>query len=99
MDRRKKNGVHDENSYYMAQTYSRFNRDDLKNDKVCGCYNCLTIYSPKEIEEWCCESSRGEAVTALCPHCGIDSVIGESSGYPITKDTLKTMYSYAFGNR
>ena len=29
--------------------------------------------------------------TAVCPYCGIDAVIGESSGYPITAEFLKRM--------
>ncbi|EJZ43543.1 hypothetical protein LEP1GSC178_3039 [Leptospira licerasiae str. MMD4847] len=35
--------------------------------------------------EWCDEEDpRGK--TALCPNCGIDSVIGSKSGYPITDE-------------
>jgi len=34
--------------------------------------------------------------TALCPHCGIDSVIGESSSVPITKEFLGKMKKYWF---
>jgi hypothetical protein len=92
----KKLGVHDRQSYDMAKNYSRYNRAALEKDKVCGCYCCETIFSPTEINEWCCESARGDEVTALCPNCGIDSVIAESSGYPITPDFLKTMNGYAF---
>ncbi|MFL0243297.1 hypothetical protein [Mycobacterium sp. SMC-17] len=29
--------------------------------------------------------------TALCPGCGIDSVIGDQSGYPITSEFLNAM--------
>ena len=29
--------------------------------------------------------------TALCPFCGIDSIISESSGFPITKEFLEQM--------
>ena len=90
----KKKGVYNRNTFERADTYSRFNRTDLEGDNICGCFYCLEIFSPKEIYEWCCESARGDGVTALCPHCGIDSVIGESSGYPITKETLKAMNRY-----
>lgn len=34
--------------------------------------------------------------TVLCPYCCADSVIGESSGYPITKEFLKKMNEYWF---
>ena len=34
--------------------------------------------------------------TALCPKCGIDSVIGTKSGYPITKEFLGQMQAHWF---
>ena len=67
-------------------------KSELENDNVCGCFYCLKIYSPKEITNWLREGSS----TALCPYCGIDSVIGESSGYPITEEFLKEMNNYWF---
>lgn len=35
-----------------------------------GCFYCITIYGSSEIKEWI---DGGQ--TALCPHCGIDSVL------------------------
>jgi len=36
--------------------------------------------------------------TALCPHCGIDSVIGSASGYPVSEPQfLKAMHDHWFG--
>jgi hypothetical protein len=32
--------------------------------------------------------------TAICPKCGVDSVIGECTGYPITEEFLDDMYSF-----
>ena len=79
-----------------AHEASRFNREGLGHDKKCGCFFCLKIYSPSEIEEWSPEEYEGEEVTAICPHCGIDSVLGESSGFPITQDFLKVMHHKYF---
>lgn len=62
------------------------------NDSSCGCFYCLTIFSPSEIVEWI----QDEKETAVCPYCGIDSVIGESAGYPITKEFLEKMQKYWF---
>jgi len=75
-----------------AWLYGTFHKDELLNDKACGCFYCLKIYSPKDIIEWCDEDGD----TALCPHCGIDSVIGESSGYPITREFLQEMHNCYF---
>ena len=36
---------------------------------------------------------------ALCPSCGIDSVIGDASGFPITEEFLVAMEARWFGLR
>lgn len=79
-------------NYIKAHEYSINNKPDLENDKKCGCFYCLKIFDPEEITDWV-EDSLG---TALCPFCDIDSVIGESSGFPITKEFLKKMRDYWF---
>jgi hypothetical protein len=50
-----------------------------------------------EIEEWCPEEEDGEEVTAICPHCGVDSVIGDNCGFPITQEFLAAMHGRWFG--
>lgn len=79
-------------SVIAAHKYCTNNKESLLNDSVCGCFYCLEIFSPTEITEWI-KDKKG---TALCPYCGIDSVIGESSGYPITKEFLKEMQKHWF---
>ena len=68
------------------------NKPMLKTDSKCGCFGCMKIYHPKEITNWIADTDG----TALCPYCGVDSVIGESSGYPITKEFLSEMNEYWF---
>lgn len=75
-----------------AHNFCTRQKSELEGDRRCGCFYCLKIYSPKEITNWLPEG----AGTALCPYCGIDSVIGESSGYPITDEFLKEMKKYWF---
>lgn len=55
-------------------------RKRLLLSKTVGCFHCLGIFSPTRIEEWIDEDDAGVAQTALCPSCGIDSVI------PVTED-------------
>lgn len=69
-----------------AHYYSSYHRKQLRQDTFCGCFSCLTIFNPIEIEEW-----TDKEQTAICPYCGIDSIIGKSSGYPITRKFLKKM--------
>ncbi|MBQ8858695.1 MAG: cytoplasmic protein [Clostridia bacterium] len=80
------------NAVMKAHDFCINNRGALMGDAVCGCFYCLKIFSPSEIEEWI----QDEKETAICPYCGIDSIIGESSGYPITKEFLEEMQKYWF---
>jgi hypothetical protein len=96
MSEEKNENLFDRDFYEHARHFSRFNRAALEQDNLCGCYYCGKIFAPSEIEEWCCEEADGEEVTALCPHCGIDSVISESSGHSITQEFLEAMHCSAF---
>ncbi len=58
---------------------------------VCGCFFCLSIFPPSEIREWVDEDDNEVGMTAICPKCGIDSVLGDRSGYPMTDDFLTSM--------
>ncbi len=75
-----------------AHKYSSDHKQNLLNDDSCGCFSCLRIFSPSEILEWI----EDESGTAICPYCGIDSIIGESSGYQITEEFLGKMNKYWF---
>ncbi|MBI5933065.1 MAG: cytoplasmic protein [Chloroflexi bacterium] len=77
--------------FVTAHQHSSRHRAEIEASEICGCFYCLKIYSPKEIQEWI-----EDEMTALCPHCGIDSVIGAKSGYPITAEFLQKMKSHWF---
>ena len=74
-----------------AHQLCQSNQEKLKNAQVCGCFYCLRIFDPKEIV-W----EEEEDHTALCPYCGIDSVLPESASLPITKAFLKKMHEFWF---
>ena len=78
--------------YITAHEHCTDNKNALQNSKICGCFYCLAIFEPKEIKDWILEGGG----TAKCPRCGIDSVIGDSSGYPITVEFLKKMHEHWF---
>lgn len=80
--------------YIWAHRFSSNHKAEIVKDKKCGCFYCTEIFSPNKIDEWL-EDITG---TAICPYCGVDSVIGESSGYPITKEFLQKMRRYWFGS-
>ena len=77
----------------VAHKYSSRHRAKLVNDRLCGCFYCLRIFTPVEITEWI---DDGGDDTAVCPYCGIDGMIGESSGYPVTTEFLSKMKKHWF---
>lgn len=53
-----------------APELSIHNRSAITGETQCGCYFCFRLFNGASIEEWIDDDE-----TALCPHCGIDSVI------------------------
>jgi len=58
---------------------------------ICGWFYCLKIFSWTAINEWIDRDN-----TALCPYCGIDSVIGSAAGFTIDRGFLTAMKAYWF---
>ena len=79
-----------------AHTQSAIHRTEIESSDICGCFYCRTTFKPNEIKEWVDENKDGHGQTALCPHCGIDSVIGSKSGFRLDVDFLKEMNRYWF---
>jgi hypothetical protein len=78
-----------------AHRHSSRHRKEVLASEQCGCFYCLAIFPPSELEAWV-DEWESEGQTALCPRCGIDSVIGSESGYPITREFLQAMKNHWF---
>ena len=70
------------------------NKTRLSVPQKCGCFYCLRFFSSEDIVDWSVDKPDW---TAICPYCGIDSVIGENDGYPLTEDFLEEMFEEWFG--
>jgi hypothetical protein len=78
-----------------AHKHSIRNEEELSRSGQAGCFNCCQSYDTAQVTEWTLE--RDERRTALCPKCGIDSVIGDAAGYPVTDLAwLKEMCAHWF---
>lgn len=57
-------------------------RDAIAQADRCGCFYCCAVFSPGEISDWVDPASDDmqAGTTALCPRCGIDSVIPLEAG-------------------
>ena len=70
----------------QAHDHSFKTRPELEKSELCGCFYCEKTFSPAAITEWI-----DDGQTAMCPFCGIDSVIGSASGFELSKDFLHRM--------
>ena len=75
----------------LAHKRSIYHRAQIEASSICGCFYCLQMFKPDQIEEWTDTSKPEPEQTALCPHCGIDSVIGDKSEFAITAELLTEM--------
>lgn len=72
--------------------HSSNHRDEVFASALCGCFHCLETFAPSTIEDWC-----DDGQTALCPRCGIDSILGDRSSDAATdKAFLKQMHEFWF---
>ena len=83
--------------YYSPASKAAFeNWESVKKSSLCGCFYCGRIFPSSEVtdNDWV-PDLHGR--TVLCPHCSIDSVIGDASGIPIQKDVLDELHDHWFG--
>jgi len=77
-----------------AHRHSSNHRVELERSDICGCFYCCRTCTTHEVDEWL----QDEGGTALCPHCGVDSLIGSASGYPVADEQfLRAMHARWFG--
>lgn len=74
-----------------AHKHAGRHRAEVMASQLCGCFYCLAIFHPSEIDEWVDGNQ-----TALCPHCGIDAILGDQAGYELNKNFLRKMHQYWF---
>lgn len=76
-----------------AHNHCRGNRDEIAKSSTCGCFYCCKTFKADSVLVWV--DKRGK--TAVCPKCGIDSVLGDASGFDLTPEFLAEMSNHWFG--
>ena len=72
--------------------HSRLNRRFMTPGGSCRCFHCLLGVAAEQIGQWI-----DDGQTALCPHCGIDSVL--SNAIDALSDTLiQQLHAAYFGS-
>jgi hypothetical protein len=77
----------------IAHDHSTANRAELERSRECRCFYCLAIFAPAEIREWIADEGGD---TAVCPRCGVDSVIGSASGVSLSDSVFEEMQTRWF---
>lgn len=87
-----------------AHAHCNHNRAELARSARCGCFYCLAVYNPNEIGRWVDPPNidawggpdAGTGRTALCARCGIDAVLAEATGSPLTVAFLDALHNRYF---
>jgi hypothetical protein len=80
-----------EHELLKAHKRSIYHRVEIENSQSARCFYCLDSFKPSEILDW-----TDDKRTAICPRCGIDSVIGDASGVQMNDEFFRQMHWYWF---
>ena len=71
----------------QAHKATIFHEKDILASSVCTCFYCGYQFDPHKEEdlEWLDETNP-KGKTLVCPMCGIDCIVGDASGFPVTDD-------------
>jgi hypothetical protein len=70
------------------------NEIEILKSTNCSCFFCRQTYDARKVNDWVSDE-RG--VSAICPECGMDAVIGDACGIPLDKATLKELNLAYYG--
>jgi hypothetical protein len=77
-----------------AHKHASKHRAEVEGSGRCGCFFCFRTFPPSLIKKW-----TDSAQTALCPMCGVDSVIGSASSHRLDDAFLRKMHTHWFASR
>jgi NAD-dependent SIR2 family protein deacetylase len=70
--------------------HSRLNRQFMVPGSTCRCFHCLRTFEAEQINRW---TDDGE--TAVCPCCGVDSVLSGSADH-LTDELIRGLQANYF---
>ncbi len=76
-----------------AHKHSSRHRTEIENSTRCGCFFCFRSFRSSDIKAWIDAQQ-----TALCPSCGVDSVIGSASNHRLDDAFLRQMHAQFFAS-
>lgn len=79
--------------YIAAHKHASRHRAEIEASGRCGCFFCFRSFASADIKAWIDANQ-----TALCPRCGVDSVIGSASQHRIDDVFLRGMHAHFFSS-
>ena len=80
------------NAFY---TLSIRNEESIRKSNLCGCFHCISILAATDVKSSEMMVEKDGFKTAICPICGIDSVLGDAS-VEITAEILEALNEHYF---
>lgn len=74
-----------------AHKHASRHRAEIEASARCGCFFCFRTFPSSDIRAWIDAKQ-----TALCPRCGVDSVIGSASNHRLDDAFLRGMHQHFF---
>jgi hypothetical protein len=88
-----------------AVAHSFQNRAEVERSESCACFHCFARFAPSDIRLWSDsedpddedpgalrdDTGQFPGLTAICPQCEYDSVIGSASGYELSDYFLRLL--------
>jgi hypothetical protein len=85
--------MYTKDDWKKASDATIFNRDTIQKSNNAACYCCLCHFKASQVEEYVDDDD----VTAICPLCGVDAVLGDATGLPIHDlEYLQAMHTFGF---
>jgi Zn finger protein HypA/HybF involved in hydrogenase expression len=80
-----------ESQMERLHAYASHNKELIEKSDKCYCFHCKSVFESGEIERY-----LNEETTAICPKCGIDSVIPDGMDEKIDETIISEMHDYWF---
>jgi hypothetical protein len=77
-----------------AHKHSTRHRVEVESSPSCACFFCFRKFPSSTIKAWVDTNQ-----TALCPSCGVDSVIGSAASVRLDDAFLRKLHQHFFGYR
>lgn len=74
-----------------AHKHSYKHRIEIEASARCGCFSCFKFFPTASIKSWIDGNQ-----TALCPLCGVDTILGSASRFTLDETFLRRMHTHLF---